>query len=209
MRNLSKKRLVAVSFVIGIWKKACCRAPNRNRRAKASIKPKRRWKRTSLPLACLRVVRWPITHGAIRQAGFWLIGGHRVVSCRKLRGSGVEQRMADLPADRTETAPPFTSVGSDVFGPWMVKTRKTRGTAANAKRWGLVFTCLSSRAIHIEVLESMDASSFICALRRFFALRGPARALLRRDRGTNFVGGRAELAESLRGDGAGEGRPVP
>ena len=146
-----------------------------------------------------------ITHGAIRQAGFWLIGGHRLVAkelslcvvCKKLRGPVVEQRMADLPADRTEVAPPFTNVGFDVFGPWSVQTRKMRGGAANSKRWGLVFTCLSSRAIHIEVLESMDASSFICALRRFFALRGPA-ALLRCDRGTNFIGGKSELDGALK-----------
>ena len=141
-----------------------------------------------------------ITGGAIRQVGFWLIGGHDTVTkvisacvpCKKLRGPPLEQRMADLPPDRTEVCPPFTNVGFDVFGPWMVQTRKTRGGAANAKRWGLVFTCLSSRAIHIEVLETMDTSSFICALRRFFALRGHAK-LLRCDRGTNFIGAKIEL----------------
>ena len=141
-----------------------------------------------------------ITHAALRQAGYWLIGGHRLVSkelnhcviCRKLRGTHLEQCMADLPKDRMEQVPPFTNVGFDAFGPWHVSSRRTRGGPANAKRWGLVFTCLNSRAIHIEVLESMDASSFVCALRRFFALRGPA-TLLRCDRGTNFVGGKSEL----------------
>lgn len=144
-----------------------------------------------------------ITGGAIRQVGFWLIGGHDTVTkvisacvpCKKLRGPPLEQRMADLPRDRTEVCPPFTNVGFDVFGPWMVQTRKTRGGAANAKRWGLVFTCLSSRAIHIEVLEAMDTSAFICALRRFFALRGHAK-LLRCDRGTNFVGAKTELKDA-------------
>ena len=132
-----------------------------------------------------------ITGGAIRQAGFWLIGGHDVVTkvigacvlCKKMRGPHLEQRMADLP---------FTNVGFDVFGPWAVQTRKTRGGGVNAKRWGLVFTCLSSRAIHIEVSEAMDCSAFICALRRFFALRGHAK-LLRCDRGTNFIGAITEL----------------
>ena len=138
-----------------------------------------------------------ITHGAIRQAGYWLIGGHntvarelnKCVTCKKLRGPVIQQRMPDLPADRTEVAPPFTNVGFDVFGPWMIRSRKARGGAANSKRWGLVITCLSSRAIHIELLESMDASSFICALRRFFAFRGPV-SILRCDRGTNFIGGK-------------------
>ncbi|XP_048580423.1 uncharacterized protein LOC116604791 [Nematostella vectensis] len=146
-----------------------------------------------------------ITGGAIRQAGYWLIGSHRAVSkeisqcvvCKKLRGKPVEQHMADLPPDRTEVAPPFTNVGFDVFGPWTIHTRKTRGGVLNSKRWGLVFTCLSSRAIHIELLESMDASAFISALRRFFSLRGAA-SLLRCDRGTNFVGANTELEESLK-----------
>ena len=87
----------------------------------------------------------------------------------------MEQRMVDLPADRMEEAPPFTNVGFDVFGPWMIHSRKTRRGTANSKRWGLVFTCLGNRAVHIELLESMDASSFICALRRFFALHGERR----------------------------------
>ena len=146
-----------------------------------------------------------ITHGAVRQAGYWLIGGHRLVAkelgscvpCKKLRGPPLTQRMADLPADRTEVGPPFTNVGFDVFGPWSVQTRKMRGGAANSKRWGLVLTCLSSRAVHIEVLESMDTSAFICALRRFFALRGPA-AIVRCDRGTNFVGAKSELDGALK-----------
>ena len=93
-----------------------------------------------------------ITHGAIRQAGYWLIGGNgaivrelsKCVVCKKLRGPVLEQRMADLPSDRTEVAPPFTNVGFDVFGPWTVNARKTRGGIANSKRWGLVFTCLRS-----------------------------------------------------------------
>ena len=67
--------------------------------------------------------------------------------------------MAELPPDRVEIGPPFTNVGFDVFKPWTVQTRRTRGVAVN-KRWGVVFTCLVSRAIHIALLETMDARSF-------------------------------------------------
>ena len=90
----------------------------------------------------------------------------------------------------------FYQRGFDVFGPWTVQTRRTGGGVAVNKRWGLVFTCLVSRAIHIELLETMDASSFICALRRFFSIRGPA-LRLRCDRCSNFVGAKTELDESL------------
>jgi len=60
----------------------------------------------------------------------------------------------------------------------------------------MVFTCLSSRALHIEVLEAMNASAFICTLRRFFAIQGYAK-LLRCDRGTNFIRAKTELGEAV------------
>ena len=100
--------------------------------------------------------------------------------------------MADLPSERLEICPPFTYVGLDVFGPWSVTIKRTRGGQAESKRWAIMFSCMSSRAVHIEVIESMDTSSCINALRRFFALRGPAKQL-RSDCGTNFVGASKEL----------------
>ena len=72
-----------------------------------------------------------LTHGALRQAGFWVIGAHRMVAkvirscviCRKLRGRMLQQHMVDLPEERTNPSPPFTYVGFDVFGPWQICTR--------------------------------------------------------------------------------------
>ncbi|XP_061762157.1 uncharacterized protein LOC133556345 [Nerophis ophidion] len=71
-------------------------------------------------------------------------------------------------------------------------TIRTRGGQAESKPWAMMFTCLSSRAVHIELIESMDTSSCINALRRFFALRGPANQL-HSDCGTNFTGACKEL----------------
>ena len=140
------------------------------------------------------------TEGSICAAGFWIIGAkrcinsilHKCVACNKLRGRTAEQKMADLPSDRLSTEPPFTHIGLDVFGPWAVTTRRTRGGQANSKRWAVLFTCMSTRAVHIELIESMDTSCFINALRRFFALRGPAKQI-RSDCGTNFTGACKEL----------------
>ncbi|XP_055489406.1 uncharacterized protein LOC129696012 [Leucoraja erinacea] len=100
--------------------------------------------------------------------------------------------MADLPSDRLSTESPFTNVGLDVFGPWNISTRRTRGGAANSKRWAVLFTCLSIRAVHIELIESMDISSFINALRHFFAVHGPVK-VIRSDCGMNFKGACKEL----------------
>ncbi|XP_034005864.1 uncharacterized protein LOC117497939 [Trematomus bernacchii] len=141
-----------------------------------------------------------LTEGALRTAGVWIVGGKRLISsiifkcviCRKLRGKFEVQKMSDLPADRLSMDPPFTHVGLDVFGPWSVITRRTRGGAAESKRWAVIFTCLSMRAVHLEVIETMSTSSFINALRRFLSIRGPVKHL-RSDRGTNFIGACREL----------------
>ena len=135
------------------------------------------------------------TEGAIRKGGFRITGGKRLVSsvifscvkCRRLRGKLEGQKMADLPSDCLEEAPPFTYVGLDVFGPWSITTRRTRGGQANSKRWAVLFTCLCIRAIHIEVIEELSSSAFINALCIFVAIRGKVKQF-RSDRGTNFVG---------------------
>lgn len=109
------------------------------------------------------------TEGAIRSAGYWIIGCRRQVNsylqrcviCKKLRGKQQQPKMADLAEVRLQPAPPFSFVGVDVFGPWGVVTRNTRGVKAQAKRWAVIFTCLVLRAVHIEVLEEMSSSSFV------------------------------------------------
>ena len=141
-----------------------------------------------------------LTEGAVRSNGYWILGGkrqissiiHKCVRCRKLRGRLQYQKMADLPVDRLKLGAPFSSVGIDVFGPWTITVRKTRGGHANSKRWAVLFTCLTSRAVHIEVIEEMSSSSFINALRRFIAIRGKVQ-ILRSDRGTNFIGATDDL----------------
>lgn len=99
--------------------------------------------------------------------------------------------MSDLPQERLSVSPPFTYTGVDVFGPWFITARRTRGGLAQCKRWGVLFTCLSTRAVHIKVIESMDTSSFINSL-RFFAIRGSSQQL-HSDCRTNFVGACKEL----------------
>lgn len=83
--------------------------------------------------------------------------------------------------------PPFSHVGSDYFGSIEVK----RGRA-HVKRWGVIFTCLVSRAIHLEVASTLDTD----AIRRFLCRRGPIRTI-RTDCGTNFVGTQRELEAAL------------
>ena len=139
------------------------------------------------------------TVSRLREYGFWVINSSketgsvvfRCVRCRWLRGRCGEQKMANLPANRIAVEPPFTFCGVDVFGPWDVKSgRKT------VKRYGVLFTCFSLRAIHIEVASSLETDTFIQALRRFIARRGAVREL-RSDNGTNFLGADNELKKAI------------
>ena len=103
----------------------------------------------------------------------------------------MQQKMASLPEDRiTPSKPPFTYVGVDCFGPFLV----CRGRAT-AKRHGVLFTCLAICAVHFEVIHSMDTESFINALRHFISRRGRPEEI-RSDNGENFVKGREELREA-------------
>ena len=91
-----------------------------------------------------------------------------VVECKKQHAKPAEQIMAQLPKERVDAGkPPFTCIGVDYFGPMLVKYR--RGTV---KRYGCIFTCMATRAVHIEVAHSLDSNSFLMALHRFIARGG-------------------------------------
>jgi len=62
----------------------------------------------------------------------------------------------------------------------------------------VIFTCLTIRAVHIEVAHSLDTSSFINALRRFIARRGSPRVIMS-DNSTNLTSGEKELREAIGG----------
>jgi hypothetical protein len=136
------------------------------------------------------------TLAAIRNAGYFIHHGSKTlrreisncVTCKKLRGPFMQQLMSDLPTDRLHESPPFTSTGVDIFGPYMITDgATTRRTSSNKKMWAVIFTCLVTRATHLEALPMMDTSSFVNALRRFFAIRGNCRHL-RSDQGSNLIG---------------------
>ena len=130
---------------------------------------------------------------------FWVIKGNSTVRrvidkciiCRKVQGKVIEQEMASLPRDRVEEGrPPFHNTGVDCFGPIHVK----RGRST-IKRYGVLFTCLNIRAVHLEVAADLSTDSFINALRRFLSRRGQVKKI-RCDQGTNFIGTRNALLKS-------------
>ena len=101
--------------------------------------------------------------------------------------------MASLPADRViPSEPPFSYVGMDCFGPLV-----ERRARSSAKSYGVLFTCMMVRAIHLEIVHTLDTDSFLNALRRFIARRGEPKQI-RFDNGGNFVKGQKDLQEAIR-----------
>ncbi|XP_074657307.1 uncharacterized protein LOC141910513 [Tubulanus polymorphus] len=113
------------------------------------------------------------------------------MKCKLRRVQPEVPLMSDLPAARFNTSFPFSCIGIDYFGPFDVRRfRKTE------KRYGLLVTCLSTRAVHIEVSHSLDTDSFLMSFRRFIARRGRP-ATVYSDNGTNLKSGERELRHSL------------
>ena len=132
---------------------------------------------------------------------YWVVNGLKLskeicrdcMKCKKLRARPLTQLMADLPPERMQpNAPPFTTTGIDFFGPFFVTVKRSQ-----VKRYGCLFNCLTSRAIHLKVCYSMDTQSFLCAFSRFIARRGRPRTIFS-DNGTNLTRGSKELKEEIK-----------
>ena len=131
---------------------------------------------------------------------YWILSGrvvtNQVVSrcffCRVRRAKRQFPYMADLPTCRAAVdQPPFTHCGVDLFGWVLIKQGRKQ-----LKRWVVLFTCLTVRCVHLEVVDSCDTDSFKCALRRFTNRRGCPTDMYS-DNGQNFKGACNELKEFI------------
>ena len=131
---------------------------------------------------------------------FWVIGGtgtvrHYLAACIRCRHNRAplgSQQMAPLPASRFQTGhPAFTYTAVDYFGPLHVKVKRS-----TVKRWGCLMTCLTTRAVHLEVAHCLETDSFLMAFRRFAATYPSVKEMLS-DNGTNFVGADHDLKKEF------------
>ncbi|XP_046843232.1 uncharacterized protein LOC124437283 [Xenia sp. Carnegie-2017] len=134
---------------------------------------------------------------------YWIIRAHdlaksikaKCVTCRAANPKTESQIMANLPPQRLQPhSPPFHYTACDYFGPLTVKVGRNKRT----KHYGVIFTCLNTRAVHLEIATDCSAMEFIQTLRRFFSIRGyPAEILS--DNGTQFVGALTDLRKMIQG----------
>ncbi|XP_058456587.1 uncharacterized protein LOC131433983 [Malaya genurostris] len=101
--------------------------------------------------------------------------------CKNYQAKPRPPIMADLPQSRLAAfSRPFTYMGVDYFGPIMVLVGRH-----SEKRWGVLATCLTTRAIHLQIAHTLTTDSCVMAIRNVMARRG-VRAVIYSDRGTNF-----------------------
>ena len=119
--------------------------------------------KTRQTLSCVRLEFW-IPHG-ISAVNKVL---RNCVECRRIVGAPFKPpKMGDLPPQRFGPCPAFENTYLDFAGPISVKT----GTEMT-KRWIAVFTCMTTRAIHLELVANCTTEATVNALERFFARRG-------------------------------------
>lgn len=125
---------------------------------------------------------------------FWIIAAKRAVKthinrcviCHRFKAKAAEQLMGSLPQARTKiVSKVFTHTGTDLCGPVQMKMSTGRGQRVQ-KGYIVIFICMSTRAIHIEIVSDLSAEAFIAAFKRFVGRRGNVE-ILYSDNGLNFV----------------------
>ncbi|XP_015377915.1 PREDICTED: uncharacterized protein LOC107172149 [Diuraphis noxia] len=124
---------------------------------------------------------------------YWIVRGRIIArktvsnchQCFRATPRLISPYMAHLPRERVTVARPFARSGLDFCGPIMI--RSGRRKVAPTKSYICVFVCMTTRAIHLELVSSLSTEDFLATLSRFMARRGQCTSLYS-DNGSNFVG---------------------
>ena len=137
---------------------------------------------------------------------YWVLRGREKVKsivrqcivCKKIEGLPYKTVFCpDLPQFRVDQDPPFTHVGIDFAGPLIVKRESHIQTNSEFKCYVCLFTCASTRAVHLELVEDLTVESFIRSFRRFSARRGLPATIIS-DNAKTFKAASKEVKNLLR-----------
>ncbi|XP_055918462.1 uncharacterized protein LOC129950553 [Eupeodes corollae] len=113
--------------------------------------------------------------------------------CKRLKARAVMPAMGQLPPARLAfDSRPFTHVGVDCFGPMSVKINRS-----TVKSYGMIFTCLTFRAVQIELLNDLSLDQCYMSVRRFLINRVVTKYFYS-DNGLNFVGTKNLLEKDVK-----------
>lgn len=130
---------------------------------------------------------------------YWPIGGRALarrtarecVKCRRFKARTMENIMGNLPANRVEADFPFSTVGTDFAGPFLITDRKGRGCKIT-KSYLCFFVCFRYKFVHLELVSDMTMDAFMLTLKRFIARRGKPKVIYC-DNGRNFIATAKEI----------------
>ena len=138
---------------------------------------------------------------------YWILKGNKLsksvkikcVHCKEMAHKAEMQLMADLPSFRlAPQTTPFYYTALYYFGPFKVKLGRNK----TAKHYGVLFTCLNTRAVHLEMAVHCTTMELMQVLRRFFSIRGFP-AIILSGNGSQMTGAAKELrhmVNNLKGD---------
>ena len=110
--------------------------------------------------------------------------------CNKLAKKTSQQVMGQLPENRLKPAPQWYSTGIDLFGPFKIRDEVKKRTFSKA--YGVIFNCLRTRAVYLDLAADYSTDKFLMVLRRFVSLNGYPSKLLS-DNGTQLIAASKEL----------------
>ncbi|UYV67966.1 hypothetical protein LAZ67_5002653 [Cordylochernes scorpioides] len=109
--------------------------------------------------------------------GLWATIPSKCIACKRLKEKSLQRPMAALPENRIGLGKPFQITRVDLLGPLHLKE--------GGKVWVAAFTCAIYRAIHLELVKSLETGVFMMALHRFICRRRRPEKIYS-DNGTNF-----------------------
>lgn len=120
------------------------------------------------------------------------------ITCIRNKPVTLEQIMAGLPADRVRPGRPFETTGVDYAGPFNVKyVDKDGQPILIVKAWLVVFVCLKTRAVHLDMVNDLKSSSFIACYEEFVSRRGRCYKMYS-DNGTSFTGAEKAIGRAYK-----------
>ena len=135
---------------------------------------------------------WKILHGGVNDTmaflreRFWVLRLRQVTRklvnkcfvCKLIEGKAYSSRpFPPLPRHRINMDHPFETSGTDFAGPLYVKTLEFDQQTVE-KAYILLFTCTSTRAVHLELVNNLEAPTFLLAFRRFIGRRGAPKLVI-------------------------------
>ena len=132
------------------------------------------------------------------QRKFWVPGARKIikqikndcVTCRKIDKRLQTQIMGELGPERLQPSPAFYHTSLDLFGPFLIRDTVKKRT--RTKAYGLIFSCMATRAVYLDLVEGYSTADFLITFRRFVTIRGYP-ASIHSDNGSQLVAANKQL----------------